>query len=292
MRVLPAGVGLGLIVLVTLGAACGTISEPSASEKAVTDTTRELSWSPEALPSVSLACGAQITSDVRLDNDLSCVGNAIVVSGDDITIDLNGHTLAGAGSGNGITVTASHAVTIFGGSVTGFLSGIFVSNSTGLVIRDNDFLANREAVLLQATTGSVIKHNVVTKHLMRAFMIRPNLIGGLSTDNLIVGNIVSETPTGIFLIRQPGNTVQNNTIVGSGVAAIDLGEGAGTVSDNIVRANYLVGGSVGIRFGAGWTSNTIVGNRIEANDCGMKGSTAGNTLNGNVFSANSIDACP
>lgn len=248
--------------------------------------------SSDVLPLQSLACGAQVTADVRLDNDLTCTGIALAVSGDDIRIDLNGHTIAGNGATDGITVTASHGVAIFGGTVKGFVSGIFVAGSTGVVIRDNDFSMNRQAVLLQATTGSVIKHNVVTKHVMRGFMIRQNLAGVFSTDNTIIGNLISDTPTGIFLIRQPGNTIQTNTIVGSSIAGIDLAEGAGTITGNIVRANLLIGGGAGIRFSAGWTENTFVGNRIQENGCGTKGSTLGNTLNGNVFIDNSTDICP
>ena len=99
-------------------------------------------------------------------------------------------------------------------------------------------------------------------------------------------------PLGIYLIRQPGNRILNNTVIGSTVAGVDLADGAGVVSDNIVQANHLLGGGSGIRFSAGWTGNRFVGNRIEANVCGTKGSTAGNTLNGNVFSDNTTDACP
>jgi len=248
--------------------------------------------SSDVLPLTSLACGAQITSDVRLDNDLSCAGNALLVSGNDIRIDLNGHTLSGNGSGNGITVSASHRVTIFGGSVKGFQSGIFVGSSTQVVIRDNEFTATNQAVLLQATTASVIKHNTVTKNVSRAFMVRPNLTGGLSTDNVVIGNLVIDTPTGIYLIRQPGNTILNNTVIGATVAGIDLFEGAGEVSGNIIKANHLTGGGAGIRFTAGWIDNTFVGNRIEGNACGTKGSTAGNTFHGNVYSGNVSDACP
>jgi parallel beta-helix repeat protein len=189
-------------------------------------------------------------------------------------------------------VTASHDVRIFGGTLKGFVTGIFVAGSTGVAIRDNELSMNRTGVLFQATTGSTIKHNVVTKHSMRAFMLRPNLAGVLSTDNTIIGNSVSDTPTGIFLIRQPGNTIQANTIIGATIAGIDLGEGAGTVSGAIVRANLLTGGGAGIRFSTGWIGNTFVGNRIDANVCGTKGSTSGNTLNGNVFSGNATDACP
>ena len=288
-----AVVGCAVAVLSVTSAACTSIDESTAPSHSAEAITKGRRASADALPLATLTCGAQITSDVKLDNDLTCTGIALVVAGDDIWIDLNGHTIAGNGSTDGITVTASHDVRIFGGTVRGFVTGIFVAGgSTGIVIRDNEFTMNRTAVLFQAISGSIIKHNVVTNHTMRAFMLRPNLAGAQSTDNTIIGNVVSGTPTGIFLIRQPGNTIQANTIIGSTIAGIDLGEGAGTVSDNIVRANLLVGGGAGIRFSAGWIGNTFVGNRIASNTCGTKGSTAGNTLNGNVFSGNATDACP
>jgi len=289
MRAVP---GCAVAVLSVMSASCTSSDESTAPSHSAAAITKDRSASADALPLATLACGAQITSDVRLANDLTCPGVALVVAGDDIWIDLNGHTLAGNGTTDGITITASHDVRIFGGTVKGFVTGIFVAGSTGIVIRDNEFTTNRTAVLFQATAGSIVKHNVVTKHTLRAFMLRPNLVGGQSTDNTLIGNEVSDTPTGIFLIRQPGNTIQANTIVGSTIAGIDLGEGTGTVSDNIVRANHLVGGGAGIRFSAGWTANRFVGNRIESNTCGTKGSTAGNTLNGNVFSGNATDACP
>jgi parallel beta-helix repeat protein len=247
--------------------------------------------SVDVAPLTTLACGATITTDVTLANDLTCAGNALLVSGDDIRIDLNGHTIAGGGAGNGITISASHRVTIFGGSVRGFVSGIFVASSTGVVIRDNEFSATNQAVLFQATTGSVIKHNTVTSNLSRAFMLRPNLTGGLSTDNVVIGNLVVDTPTGIYLIRQPGNTIQNNTVVRATIAGLDLIEGAGEVSDNVIRANHFIDGGAGIRFTSGWIHNMFVGNRIEANLCGTVGPTTGNTFNGNVFSGNASDTC-
>jgi parallel beta-helix repeat protein len=287
-----AVLGCAVAVLSVMSASCTSSDESTAPSHSAPAITKDRSASADALPLATLACGAQINSDVRLANDLTCTGVALVVAGDDIWIDLNGHTLAGNGTTDGITITASHDVRIFGGTVTGFVTGIFVGGSTGIVIRDNAFAMNRTAVLFQAVSGSIIKHNVVTNHTMRAFMLRPNLAGVQSTDNTIIGNEVSDTPTGIFLIRQPGNTIQANTITSSTIAGIDLGEGTGTVSDNIVRANHLVGGGAGIRFSAGWIANRFVGNRIESNTCGTKGSTAGNTLNGNVFSGNATDACP
>ena len=37
-------------------------------------------------------CGATLTGDVRLDHDLVCEGDGLIVGADGIRIDLNGHT--------------------------------------------------------------------------------------------------------------------------------------------------------------------------------------------------------
>ena len=287
MRAAFACVAVLVPVLSTSCSSADVSTGPSS-----TAATAEGQHAADVLPVVTVACGAQVTGDLRLDNDLTCAGNGLTVTGDDITIDLNGHALSGNGTGNGITVTASHRVRIFGGAITGFQSGIFVGGSTEVVVRDNEFSATNQAVLLQATTASTIKHNTVTKNLARAFMLRPNLAGGLSTDNVVIGNVVIDTPTGIYLIRQPRNTIQSNTVIGATVAGVDFAAGPGEVSGTIVRANLLAGGGAGIRFSAGSVDNTIVGNRIAANTCAMSGPVSGNTLNGNVLVGNATDLCP
>jgi hypothetical protein len=44
----------------------------------------------------SLTCGQVIVEDTTLQNDLSdCSGDGIVIGADGITLDLNGHTVAG-----------------------------------------------------------------------------------------------------------------------------------------------------------------------------------------------------
>jgi parallel beta-helix repeat protein len=240
-----------------------------------------------------LACGDVIVSDVVLENDLTCPGNGLTVTGTDINIDLNGHTIAGAGVGQGITVNASQGVSIFGGSVRGFLRGILVNVSTGLVIRDNEFTENGTAVLVQASSGNIIRGNVARQNSLRAFMLRPDLSGAVvSTNNDIVENVLIDNPTGIYLIRQPGNAITANRISGSSVAAIDLDPAPLGASGTRIMGNLLMASGAGIRFGAGWTDNTIHGNRILENSCGFQGASAGNALQGNSLVANASDFCP
>ena len=151
----------------------------------------------------SASCGDVITSDLRLENDLACAGDGVTVAGSNITINLNGHTISGSGAGVGIRVTASQDVTIQGGTIRGFLEAMFVAGSTGIVIKDNEFTLNNTAVLLQASSGNTIKANVARENTSRAFMLRPNTAGVVSTNNDVVDNLLVDNPTGIFLISQP-----------------------------------------------------------------------------------------
>lgn len=76
----------------------------------------------------SFSCGAVLTSDVRLDRDLTCQADGGVVVRGDVTIDLGGHRFTGPGSeigGTGIFVEAAgHTLVIRNGTVSGWEIGI------------------------------------------------------------------------------------------------------------------------------------------------------------------------
>ena len=239
----------------------------------------------------AVACGDLITTDVRLEADLTCAGDALIVNEDDISINLNGHTISGNGTGNGITVRLRSGVTIHGGTIQGFLSGILVAQSNDNTVKDNSFTLNREAVFLNGASGNVIKSNLAWQNTQRGFMVRPTGSGLVSTDNQVVDNTLIDNPSGILIFGQSGNTLKGNTISGSSVGAFDLTGGGGT--GNIIKENLLSTSAAGIKFGPGWSSgNDIIGNTIHANTCGLAGNGTLNTFKDNMYSANTTDICP
>jgi len=238
----------------------------------------------------TVACGSTLLTDLRLESDLTCPGDAIIVGADDITLNLNGHTISGVGVGVGITVRARQRVTIRGGQVRRFVTGIFVAQSTDVVVSHNELTETREAVFLNGSSGNVVKNNVAWANQLRGIMLRPTMAGIISTDNVVVENVLVDNPSGILLFGQPGNTFIANRISGSTVAAIDLTGGG--ASGNSFRGNKLSDSGVGIKFGPGWSGNDFFGNTLAGNVCGTQGSTTGNTLQGNNFRANVGDSCP
>src|SRR5436190_19948731 len=49
-------------------------------------------------------CGDVITRDATLDADLNCPNYGLAISASNVTLDLNGHAILGAGPGSGIYV--------------------------------------------------------------------------------------------------------------------------------------------------------------------------------------------
>ena len=222
MRVMTILIGVAIPLL---GPACA----PEAGSTAPMTTGHGAAGSPAA---TTAACGASVTTDLRLESDLNCPGDALVVNADGITINLNGHTILGSGTGNGITVRGRNDVTIHGGTVRNFVTCILVANSTAIVVKDNGFTQNREAVFLNGSSGSIVKSNVAWENSSRGIMIRPSS-SGISTDNVVVENLLTDNPSGILVFEQSGNTLKGNTISGSSVAAIDLVSVGG--SDNVIK---------------------------------------------------------
>ena len=81
---------------------------------------------------------------------------------------------------------ARRGVVVQGGTITDFVTGIFISNSTAIAVEENRFTRNREAVFLIASSGNVVKANVAWQNQLRGIMIRPNASGVTSTQNFVV----------------------------------------------------------------------------------------------------------
>jgi len=252
----------------------GTRDEPFASHVIVTD----------------VSCGDVLTTDVRLEEDLTCAGDALTVGADGIRINLNGHVISGNATGVGITLRQRSDVVIHGGTVRNFLTGIFVSQSTGVTIKDNGFTLNREAVFLIGSSGNVVKANRAWANTSRGIMLRPTTSGIVSTNNMVVGNTLIDNPSGILVFGQSGNTLKGNTISGSTVGGFDLTGGGG--SGNEIKGNLVSGSAAGIKFGTGWTGNFIIDNTFATNTCGLAGPGASNTYKDNVFASNVTNICP
>jgi parallel beta-helix repeat protein len=109
-------------------------------------------------------CGDRITQDTKLTKDLkNCPNKGLVIAADNVTLDLNGHTIDGnnklvdqcpAACDLGVWVRGKHGVTIKGGRITQFGFGLFLLNDNRNRVRDVASLRNHFNGLLLVSSKS------------------------------------------------------------------------------------------------------------------------------------------
>jgi len=233
-------------------------------------------------------CGATVTADVRLDHDLVCTGDGLVIGADGVSVDLNGHTMTGPGSGIGIFVGGRADVTIAGGVIRNFGVAIRLNTATGVVIRNSEFAGNAEALDLQAgSIGNSVKENVFRDSTIRAIMLRGNSRGNDIKNNVFTGNRI-----GILVFGGIDNQIKDNLVSGSSLAGIRFNVIA---TGNVIKDNTIAAGAAGIEFvvtpTGSATGNELKDNTLSGNVCGLTGPTSGNTLKDNHFVGNVADVC-
>ncbi len=242
---------------------------------------------PASHPASDL-CGVTIIENLKLDHDLACTGNGLIVGADGLTLDLNGRTIAGSGTGVGINVTGRTGVSILGGTIRSFGAGVLTNTSSDVVIKHNQFEANVDGVDLQAgSQGATITHNSFQSSSSRGIMIRGASTGHVIRENTFAGNRV-----GILVFGGIEVTVRDNFVSTSTLAGIRINTPA---TGNLIEKNQIASNPAGIEFLLTGTQsaagNTVVKNTLEQNTCGVKGPVIGNIVEKNDFAGNGSDSC-
>jgi parallel beta-helix repeat protein len=181
-----------------------------------------------------------------LSANLDCASDGLLVQGDNIVIDLNGHTIKGPGpsaSKIGVSVAANDAVEIDGpGAITGFQAGVLAAGGHNDVINGVSFEGNQIAVFLTGTSGANIQNNMIVdnqiglaahsagKTTFKENVLNKNDLAGVtlvnSKDNVIDTNIIKESKNGVFNDAQStGNQITTNTVMDN--SGVDLNNGNG-----------------------------------------------------------------
>lgn len=271
-------------------------------------------------------CGAVITADTTLEADLTgCTDDGLVIGADGITLNLNGHTIAGAaGSVAGIRVEGRHGVTVTGGTVRGFDVGVYLAGASGDRISKITSSGNRQGITLDVgadrnevtgntvtragdgivitasgnhVSGNVISGTVGCPHQECGYgisleagqgnVIERNDVSRAPRDGIRVGAFIPELPTRDAVVT--GNTVTGAEGDGISVGAASDGPvGAATVTANVVTGS----GGDGIRVGSHAVSGavTLAGNQAIRNGrYGIEAEVAVSDGGGNVAYGNHAD---
>jgi parallel beta-helix repeat protein len=221
-----------------------------------------------------VSCGDTITADTTLDSDLvDCPNNGIVIGADDITVDLNGHTIAGDAQpfepcpenepcDVGVLNDGHDGVTIKNGAVTAFGPGVFLFKARHNRLRD--LSANENAfngIVLSRSAHNRIERSSASRD-------------GRNTDF-----------PGLVLFESDHNRITHNTLSDNGDLALILyASDRNHISHNKARGNPEDGMIIeGDR-------NEIVRNRLVENGGGILITivTRGEEAVGNVVSRNEV----
>ena len=178
-----------------------------------------------------IGCGREIRESITLDHDIEpCAEDGLVITADNITVDLNGHTIAGDPTVRdgrckaGIILRDVHGVTVENGTIIGFDAGVAIMGGGGNTVRqitaednvnyrvvtgrnadpddvdvDNDVICIfGEGIAVSNSSDNVIEHNRV----YRNGPLSGIALVGDSNDNRVAHNevadndILNQTPDG------------------------------------------------------------------------------------------------
>jgi hypothetical protein len=202
-------------------------------------------------------------------------GNAIEITANNVTLDLNGWKVGGQAAGTGTTATGIYSaaanVTIKNGIVRGFFYGIFLTGR-GAVVRDMLVDQNTNISISVNGPGAVVEHNQVVD------------TGG-STVNTNVSALGIDAGSGSVGARVSDNTVSGLSATGTGaeVGIQAIGPNS-TVRDNVMSdsAKPTSATSYGI-----YQSQSIAVNNTMSNfDYGIY-----TTISGGIYAHNTAYNC-
>jgi large repetitive protein len=227
-----------------------------------------------------LSCGDTITADATLHHDLvNCPNNGIIIGADNITLDLNYHTIDGDGTefagcpGNefcdiGVLNDGHDDITVVHGSVREFafgacvcarrfvagarnnrLLGIFSSRNLffGIVIVDSARSVVRNGSFSRNIPPEGDGIGVFGSHHLRILhnKIRRNPGPGIhvdgSNENLIKGNVFSRNAPAILLEHADRNRVRRNRFARNSASVV-----AAPGTGNVIARNRISKGGDGI----------------------------------------------
>jgi Periplasmic copper-binding protein (NosD) len=224
----------------------------------------------------AVACGAVVVQDLVLQSDLTGCETGLVVGADDITIDLNGHSIEGltAAGGAGIEAVDRSGVTVKNGRVSDFATGVrFLGTSTSTI----------ENMIVQGTGDGI-------------------WIGGgdQSHSNRVLRNRISSSRAGVVVVGVGSTLVLQNDIADLEGAGISCRGSARIEGNRVVRAGNgielffcsadVVGNETVENTGVGIvrvrSDGLVARNRANANGAGIVSDDSHGAFVRNVTNAN------
>ncbi len=262
----------------------GRIAAGSALALIVATTTAV--QSSAAAAAAGVACGDVLTKSTTLTADVGpCAGtgDGIIIGADRITLDLAGHRIFRTGDpadNAGVRLGRRQDVTVKGGSVSGFGTGVAIQGGSGNTVDRMDIHGNVGLLDGSGDLGDGIGIFNSSRNVVANSRIAGN--GPYEGIGVFGNGKLGRNTTKDNVIR--GNTIENNNVLrtdGGGLEPITLDDGinlgAGlnggshtSILNNVIRGNGLNGiDACSIRGNPCFTDHNVIrGNLIEANGFG------------------------
>ncbi len=322
-------IGLGFVILIILGVSkvawpaspasvvespaptVGSSSPAVESPAPTVGSSAQVGENPVPAAGNSVSTGVsqpiQIGENYILNSDINFGGTGFIIVADDITLDLNGHTINGPGplpsSSLGVQISSHKGVTVKNGTITGFGCGVLLDGSNNNTVRNINCARTNIGVLVRDSTLNSLVDNVITDSTNSGIILMDN-----SDNNLVINCSSRNNVSGGIWVNNgsDGNVIDGCTLTGNSFAGVFFGGGASQAglsapsNNNTVRNSNVSNNQNSGVFVINSDSNRIADNKVEKNAKGgifVTGSppnprypapsTANNVISGNELNDNS-----
>jgi parallel beta-helix repeat protein len=182
-------------------------------------------------------CSMTIETDFKLETNLNCYKDGLIVSGSGITIDLNGKTITGPGKileHSGIVILGNDVTLNGPGTITNFKKGIHLINSNTIDVNSIILQNNHFGIFsINSSYGEMSETNITLNNVGISAYSSKNLF---FKNNLIMDNQLS----GITLVNTNQSLIERNNIKGSGIGLfLDQPSNNNQINDNSLIYNTV-----------------------------------------------------
>ncbi|MEY2474606.1 MAG: large repetitive protein [Actinomycetota bacterium] len=230
-----------------------------------------------------ITCGQVITVNTTLANDLhDCHTNGLVIGADNVTLDLNGHTIDGDGRSDtdGVEAFGHDGVTVRNGVVQQFAVGVALLKGSRLSATDLTLTNHRHVGVFADTV-----HGLTVQRVNASSIAFPGIFATRSSDAQITGNTVRRSGGGIVVSATTRAAVTGNQLTRIGCIGIEV---FGATTYSLFDGNTVTGGGCeALVLADGSSNNAVTRNTFTGNDGGIGLLEADdNVLSGNVIRHN------
>ena len=215
------------------------------------------------------SCGDILYANTTLTHDLvGCPGTGLTL-GEDIVLDLNGHTVSGSGGSVGIAVNPgiNDAQVVGPGTVKGFATGFWAQDNERLLVQGVSFFDNHTVgITLYGVAYSTVEGNGIFGSL-RGILLQ-SWTSPADKNKFFDNQVADCLSGGIRLDAGDRHEVRGNTIKGCEQGVELLGTSEVVVHENVLFDNTT--GVVLLSHTGPMANNVVANNKVFDNETGIK----------------------